>query len=92
MEAVFRSTDPVTGFIRFRLESTGTCQNRQPDTVTGFLCRIPDTSRWVPAENGEFPEGFRRKFTEYCFRNHRPGGRGHGARPPPSAFERPFTI
>jgi hypothetical protein len=63
----------VTGFIRFCPESTGTCQNRQPDTVTGFLRRIPGIFRRVPAGNSEFPEGFRRKFTEYCVRNHRPG-------------------
>jgi hypothetical protein len=63
----------VAGFIRFRSEPTGTCQNRQPDTVTGFLCRIRGTSRRIPARNGEFPEGFRRKFTEYYFRDHRPG-------------------
>jgi hypothetical protein len=42
---VFRWTDPVTGFIRFRPEPTGTCQNRQPDTVTGFLRRIPGIFR-----------------------------------------------
>jgi hypothetical protein len=75
MEAVFQWTDPVTGFIRFRSELTGTCQNWQPDTVTGLLCRIPGTSGWFPTWNGEFPEGFHRKFTEYCFRNHRPGYR-----------------
>jgi hypothetical protein len=41
MEVVFRLTDPVTGFTRFRPEPTGICQNRQPDAVTGFLHRIP---------------------------------------------------
>jgi hypothetical protein len=73
MEAVFRGTDPVTGFIRFRPEPTGTWQNRQPDTVTGFLRRIPGIFQRVPVGNGVFPAGFSRKFTEYCFRNHRPG-------------------
>ena len=73
MEAVFRWTDPVTGFIRFRSELTGNCQNRQPGTVTGFLRRIPGIFRRVPAGNGKFPDGFHRKFTEYCFRFHRPG-------------------
>ena len=73
MEAVFRWTDPVTGFTRFRPELTGSCQNRQPDTVIGFLRRIPGILRRVPAGNGVFPGGFSRKFTEYCFRNHRPG-------------------
>src|SRR5277367_5782394 len=42
----------------------------------------PGTDSWVEflalsgrvsAGNCEFPEGFRRKFMEYCFRNHRPG-------------------
>ena len=32
MEAVFRWTDPVTGFIRFRPEQAGSWQNRQPDS------------------------------------------------------------
>src|SRR5262249_15459348 len=41
----------------------------------------PETDSWieflaffgrVSGGNGEFPEGFRRKFMEYCFRNHRP--------------------
>jgi hypothetical protein len=30
----------VNGFIRFRPESTGTCQNWQPDTVTRSFHRI----------------------------------------------------
>ena len=75
MEAVFRWADPVTGFIRFHPEPTGTWQNRLPDTVTGFLRRIPDISWRVPARNSAFPAGFPRKFMEYCFRNHRPGKR-----------------
>ncbi len=48
----------------------------------GRFRRIPEIS-WklysgdriypVSPETGEFSEGFRRKFTEKCFRNHRPG-------------------
>ena len=41
----------MTGFIRFRQEPTGTWQSRQPYTVTGFLRRVPDIFRRVPAEN-----------------------------------------
>jgi hypothetical protein len=67
------SSIPVTGFIWFRPEPTGTCQNRQLDTVTGSLRWISGIFRRVPAGNGEFPEGFRRKLTEYCFPNHHPG-------------------
>jgi hypothetical protein len=73
MEAVFPRINPVTGFIQFRPEPTGTCQNRQQDMVTGFLRRIPGIFRLAPARNDEFPEGFCRQPTEYCFRNHRPG-------------------
>ena len=51
MEAVFRETDPVTGFIQFRPEPAETWQNRQPDTVTDFLRRISDIFR---PENGGF--------------------------------------
>ena len=40
MAAVFPWMDPVAGFIRFLRESTGTCYNRQPYTVTGSLHRI----------------------------------------------------
>jgi hypothetical protein len=73
MEAVFRWTDPVTRFIRFRPEPTRTWQNRKPDTITGFLCRISDIFWRIPTGNGVYPAGFSRKFTEYCFRNHRLG-------------------
>jgi hypothetical protein len=62
VEAVFRETDPVAGFIRFRLEQAGTWQNRQPDTVIGFLRRIPDIFRRVPTGNSAFPAGFSRKI------------------------------
>jgi hypothetical protein len=72
MEAVFPRINPVAGFIRFRPKPTETYQNRQPDTVTGFLRRIPGIFRLAPARNGDFPEGSCRKPTEYCFRNHRP--------------------
>jgi hypothetical protein len=62
VEAVFRETDPAPGFIRFRPEQAGTWQNRQPDTVTEFLCRIPDIFRRVPTGNSAFPAGFSRKI------------------------------
>jgi hypothetical protein len=70
MEAVSRWTDLVTGLIRFRPESTKVCQYRQPDTVTRPLHRISEIFRWLPYVKGEFPEGFRLKFTKYCIRNH----------------------
>ena len=35
-----------------------TCQNRQPDTVTGFLHRVPRIFLRVLAGNVQFPEGF----------------------------------
>jgi hypothetical protein len=44
MEAVFRWTDSVTGFIRFRPELTGTCQIRQPD-IHGIL--LQESSAWA---------------------------------------------
>ena len=40
MAAVFGWMDPVTGFIRFLGESTGTCHKRQLYTVTGSLHRF----------------------------------------------------
>jgi hypothetical protein len=52
----------VTGFIRFRPEQAGSWQNRQPDTATGFLRRIPGIFRRVPTGNGVFPAGFSRKI------------------------------
>ena len=51
IDAGFPWTDPVTGFLRFRLETTGICQNRYPDTVTGFL----GSNSW------HFPAGFGQK-------------------------------
>jgi hypothetical protein len=48
--------------IQFRPEQAGTWQNRQPDTVTRFLRRIPDIFRRVPTGNSAFPAGFSRKI------------------------------
>jgi hypothetical protein len=62
VEAVFRETDPVTGFIRFRSEQAGTWQNPQPDTVIGFLRRIPDIFQRVPTGNSAFPASFSQKI------------------------------
>ena len=59
MEAVFPLNGPGD---RIRSVPPGT------DSWVEFLV----FSGRVPAGNGEFPEGFRRKFMEYCFRNHRP--------------------
>ena len=60
MEAVF----PLNGSgDRIRSVPPGT------DSRVEFLA----FSSRVSVGNGEFPEGFRRKFMEYCFRNHRPG-------------------
>jgi hypothetical protein len=54
MEAVFPRTGPATKFIRFRPEPIGTCQNRQPDTVTEFLA----FSGWLRPETASFPRVF----------------------------------
>ena len=74
MEAVFPWMDRATEFIQFRPEPTETWQNRQPDTVTGFLYRIPVTSpigfSW---KLGISWRAFARNSRNYCFRNHRPG-------------------
>src|ERR1700722_175789 len=51
--------------------------------AAGYGYRIPASNSWhfpagsgrlrpAPARNDEFPEGFCRQPTEYCFRNHRP--------------------
>lgn len=58
MEAIFRWMDLMTGFIRFRLKSAGTCQNLQSGTVAGFYYRISATSRLAAVGNGKFPERF----------------------------------
>jgi hypothetical protein len=56
VESVFRETDPVPP------EQAGTWQNLQPDTVTGFLRRIPDIFRGIPTGNSAFSAGFSRKI------------------------------
>ena len=58
MEAVVLSANPVTGFNRLCLELSPSCQNRQPDTITGFLRQIPEISWPILTGKSEFPEGF----------------------------------
>jgi len=42
--------------------------------AAGYGYWISALNSWhFPARNGEFPEGFHRKSTEYCFRNHPSG-------------------
>ena len=50
MEAIFLTTDPMTGFSEFYPEPIGACRKRQSDTVTGFFSRILNILR-------EFPTG-----------------------------------
>src|SRR4051794_14282199 len=54
----------------FQLNESGDWIHSVPPGTDSWVEFLAFSGR-VPAGYGEFPEGFRRKFMEYCFRNHR---------------------